>query len=107
LVRSTNSRLHDKTHKVKAMKKGIHPAYKTIDIVMTDGSTFKTRSCYKGEKMVLEIDSKSHPFYTGKQMLLDTAGRVDRFNKRMEKTMAVKETTKAVKDAKDAKGPKK
>ncbi len=61
---------------------------------MTDGTTFKTRSCYKGEKMVLEIDSKSHPFYTGKQMLLDTAGRVDRFNKRMAKT-------KAVRDAKD------
>lgn len=85
------------------MKKGIHPAYKTIDIVMTDGSTFKTRSCYKGERMVLEIDSKSHPFYTGKQMLLDTAGRVDRFNKRMEKTMAVKEAVKETKAVKDAK----
>lgn len=76
------------------MKKGIHPAYKTIEVHMTDGTTFKTRSCYKGEKMVLDIDSKSHPFYTGKQMLLDTAGRVDRFNKRMAKT-------KAVRDAKD------
>jgi len=84
------------------MKKGIHPAYKTIDIVMTDGSTFKTRSCYKGEKMVLEIDSKSHPFYTGKQMLLDTAGRVDRFNKRMEKTMGKKETKAAELGAKTA-----
>ncbi|MBU3679265.1 MAG: 50S ribosomal protein L31 [Candidatus Kapabacteria bacterium] len=73
------------------MKKGIHPAYKTIDIMMTDGSTFKTRSCYKGEKMVLEIDSKSHPFYTGRQMLVDTAGRVDRFKKRMEKTKAVRD----------------
>jgi large subunit ribosomal protein L31 len=76
------------------VKKGIHPAYKTIEVHMTDGSIFKTRSCFKGEKMVLEIDSKSHPFYTGKQMLLDTAGRVDRFNKRMAKT-------KAVRDAKD------
>ncbi len=76
------------------MKKGIHPAYKTIEVQMTDGTTFKTRSCYKGDRMVLEIDSKSHPFYTGKQMLLDTAGRVDRFNKRMAKT-------KAVRDAKD------
>ena len=53
--------------------------------------------------MVLEIDSKSHPFYTGKQMLLDTAGRVDRFNKRMEKTMAVKEAVKETKAVKDAK----
>ena len=52
---------------------------------MTDGTVYQTRSCYKGDRMVLEIDSKSHPFYTGKQMLIDTAGRVDRFNKRMEK----------------------
>lgn len=78
------------------MKKGIHPAYKTIEIVMTDGSTFQTRSCYNGERMVLEIDSKSHPFFTGKQMLLDTAGRVERFNKRFQKTKAIKDakTTK-------------
>ncbi|RPI67625.1 MAG: 50S ribosomal protein L31 [Ignavibacteriae bacterium] len=75
------------------MKKGIHPAYRTIDVVMTDGTTFKTRSCYKDERLVLEIDSKSHPFYTGKQMLLDTAGRVERFNKRMEKTKAVRAQT--------------
>ncbi|MBU3741413.1 MAG: 50S ribosomal protein L31 [Candidatus Kapabacteria bacterium] len=78
------------------MKKGIHPAYKTIDVVMTDGSTFQTRSCYKGDRMVLEIDSKSHPFYTGKNLLVDTAGRVERFNKRFEKTRAMKDakTTK-------------
>jgi large subunit ribosomal protein L31 len=41
--------------------------------------------------MVLEIDSKSHPFYTGKNLLLDTAGRVERFNKRFEKTRAMKD----------------
>ena len=73
------------------MKKGIHPFYHTVDILMTDGSTFKTRSCYKGEKMVLEIDSKSHPFFTGKQVLVDTAGRVERFNKRFEKTQQIKD----------------
>jgi large subunit ribosomal protein L31 len=72
------------------MKKGIHPAYKTIEVVQTDGTTFKTRSCYQGDRLVLEIDSKSHPFFTGKQMLVDTAGRVDRFKKRMEKTQAVR-----------------
>ena len=68
------------------MKKGIHPFYHTVDIHMTDGSTFQTRSCYKGDKMVLDIDSKSHPFFTGKQVLVDTAGRVERFNKRFEKS---------------------
>ncbi len=72
------------------MKKGIHPAYRTIEVVMTDGSVFKTRSCFKSDRLVLEIDSKSHPFFTGKQMLVDTAGRVERFNKRMEKTKAVR-----------------
>jgi len=72
------------------MKKGIHPAYRPVEIKMTDGSTFMTRSCYKADKMSLEIDSKSHPFYTGKQMLVDTAGRVDRFKKRMEKSQNLK-----------------
>ena len=41
--------------------------------------------------MVLEIDSKSHPFFTGKNLLIDTAGRVERFNKRFEKTKAIKD----------------
>lgn len=73
------------------MKKGIHPHYHNVDIMMTDGSTFKTRSCYRGDKIVLEIDSKSHPFFTGRQVLVDTAGRVERFNKRFEKTQKFKE----------------
>ncbi len=73
------------------MKKGIHPYYHTVEVKMTDGSVFKTRSCYKKDKMVLEIDSKSHPFYTGKQVLVDTAGRVDRFKKRLEKSQQLKQ----------------
>jgi large subunit ribosomal protein L31 len=73
------------------MKKGIHPYYHTIEVVMTDGSTFKTRSCYKSDRLVLEIDSKSHPFFTGKQVLVDTAGRVDRFQKRLEKSKLLQE----------------
>jgi len=68
------------------MKKGIHPFYRVVEVQMTDGTTFKTRSCYKADKMVLDIDSKSHPFFTGKQVLVDTAGRVDRFKKRFEKS---------------------
>lgn len=68
------------------MKKGIHPRYDVVEVQMTDGSIFKTRSCYKDNKMVLDIDSKSHPFFTGKQVLVDTAGRVDRFKKRFEKS---------------------
>lgn len=76
------------------MKKGIHPHYHIVDVVMTDGTTYKTRSCYKDTKMVLEIDSKSHPFFTGKQMLMDSAGRVDRFNKRLQKANSFKENKK-------------
>ena len=72
------------------MKKGIHPNYHVIDVKMTDGSTFKTRSCYKKNEMVLEIDSKSHPFFTGKQVFVDTAGRVDRFKRRFEKSQAIR-----------------
>ena len=71
------------------MKKGIHPDYRVIEVVMTDGTTYKTRSC---DKMVLEIDSKSHPFYTGKQVLVDTTGRVDRFKKRFEKSKQLQES---------------
>lgn len=74
------------------MKKGIHPDYRVIEVVMTDGTTYKTRSCYKADRMVLEIDSKSHPFYTGKQVLVDTTGRVDRFQKRFEKSKQIQES---------------
>lgn len=74
------------------MKKGIHPYYHTVEVVQTDGTSFKTRSCYKSDKMVLDIDSKSHPFFTGKQVLVDTAGRVERFNKRFEKSKNMRET---------------
>jgi large subunit ribosomal protein L31 len=74
------------------MKKGIHPDYHVVEIVMTDGTTYKTRSCYKDDRMVLEIDSKSHPFYTGKQVLVDTTGRVDRFKKRFEKSKKIQES---------------
>jgi len=76
------------------MKKGIHPDYHPVEVVMTDGTSFITRSCYKKDKLVLEIDSKSHPFFTGKQMLVDTAGRVERFNKRLEKTQKMREAKK-------------
>ena len=73
------------------MKKGIHPYYHTVEVVMTDGTTFKTCSCINKDRLVLDIDSKSHPFYTGKQVLVDTAGRVDRFNKRFEKSKSMME----------------
>jgi len=63
------------------MKAGIHPAYDEINVTCACGSSFKTRSTHKGD-MRVEICSACHPFFTGKQKLLDTEGRVERFKKK-------------------------
>ena len=62
------------------MKEGIHPKYEEATITCACGAVIKTRST-KGDIRV-EVCSKCHPFYTGKQKLVDTGGRVDRFNKK-------------------------
>lgn len=62
------------------MKKGIHPEYQECTVKCACGETFVTGSVKK--EMKVEICSKCHPFFTGKQKLVDTGGRVDRFNKR-------------------------
>jgi large subunit ribosomal protein L31 len=69
------------------MKPGIHPEYVDITVTCACGETFQTRSTKKGDLHV-EICSACHPFFTGKQKLVDTAGRVDRFNKRYGKKPA-------------------
>jgi large subunit ribosomal protein L31 len=66
------------------MKQGIHPDYHDITVHCACGHQFQTRSTRKGDLHV-EICSDCHPFFTGKQKLVDTAGRVDRFNKRYGK----------------------
>ena len=67
----------------KIMKKNIHPNYVEATVTCACGNTFKTKST-KSEINV-EVCSKCHPFFTGKQKLVDTGGRVDRFNKRFGK----------------------
>ena len=81
------------------MKKGIHPDnYRFVVFKdMSNGTTFLTRSAAASKEMItwedgneypvikLEISNTSHPFYTGKNVLVDTAGRIDKFNKRYEK----------------------
>ena len=62
------------------MKEKIHPAYKEATVVCGCGETFKTRSTK--EKIVVEICSKCHPFFTGKQKYVDTAGRVEKFQRK-------------------------
>ena len=71
------------------MKAGIHPAYNVVKVVCACGNTFQTRSTHKGDLRV-EICSSCHPLFTGRQKLVDTEGRVDRFNKKMAKSAEVK-----------------
>lgn len=62
------------------MKPEIHPAYQEISVTCNCGNTFKTRST--GQDMTLDICSACHPFYTGKQKMADTGGRVDKFRQK-------------------------
>lgn len=80
------------------MKPGIHPEYHEVTVTCACGNTFQTRSVKSEIK--LEICSACHPFFTGKQKLVDSAGRVDRFEKRRAKT-------KAIQEEKDKKGTRK
>jgi len=72
--------IHSIKKEVNRMKEGIHPKYGEAVVRCACGETFKTGSVKKEIKV--EICSKCHPFFTGKQKLVDTGGRVDRFKKR-------------------------
>lgn len=66
------------------MKSGIHPQYQTVSVRCACGNQWETRSTTTGE-IRLDICSECHPFFTGKQKLIDTAGRVERFRRKYEK----------------------
>ncbi len=68
------------------MKKVTHPDYHEINVLMTDGTTYKTRSTWgnPGDTLKLDIDSKTHPAWTGVHRLLDSGGQLAKFNKRFE-----------------------
>ena len=70
------------------MKTGIHPEYVTATVRCSCGSTFVTRSTRP--EIHVEICSACHPFYTGKQKLMDTGGRVERFQRRLERAQAAR-----------------
>ena len=74
------------------MKKDIHPKYDKTTVTCGCGNTFETRST--AGDINVEICSACHPFYTGKQKLVDTAGRVDKFRMRMEAAANIKAGTK-------------
>ncbi|MEZ4702078.1 MAG: 50S ribosomal protein L31 [Rhodothermales bacterium] len=68
------------------MKKDIHPEYKMITVKLADGTSFQTRSTMDSDTYASEVDSTNHPFYTGRRQYVDTAGRVEKFNRRYAKT---------------------
>lgn len=69
------------------MKASTHPDYAQINVICSCGNTFKTGSTL-GQDLNVDVCSACHPFYTGKQKILDTAGRVDKFRKKFGNTMA-------------------
>ena len=86
------------------MKKGIHPEYKTCQVTCACGETFETRST--ADSLRVEICSKCHPFFTGRQKLIDSGGRVDKFNRRMAQVKKANEEAKAREEAKSKKAEK-
>lgn len=75
-------------HHNTIMKKDIHPPYRRVQVRCSCGNQFEVGSILEQESLELEICSQCHPFYTGKQKLVDTSGRVDRFRRRFGQTAA-------------------
>lgn len=64
------------------MKADIHPNYHDVTVTCSCGNVFQTRSTYAGKDLHVDVCSQCHPFYTGKQKMVDTAGQVDKFRRR-------------------------
>jgi large subunit ribosomal protein L31 len=64
------------------MKNDLHPDYSEITVKLADGTEMVTRSTLDKEEFHSEVDSTNHPFYTGRRQFVDTAGRVEKFNRR-------------------------
>jgi large subunit ribosomal protein L31 len=76
------------------MKKDIHPSYVETQVTCTCGNSFTTRSTATSGNIHADVCAKCHPFYTGKQKILDTGGRVARFEARYAKSKAQKDSAK-------------
>ena len=74
------------------MKQGIHPEYQVATVICACGNTFQTRSTQS--EIRTDICGVCHPFYTGEQRIIDTAGQVERFNRRMEATQGERRPSK-------------
>jgi large subunit ribosomal protein L31 len=75
------------------MKEGIHPQYNEITVVLTDGTEFKTRSTFKGTRLVLDIDRFKHPAWGGNASMINTkAGKMAKFSGKFGSLGAIDET---------------
>jgi len=72
------------------MKEGIHPKYAEVLVTCSCGNQFTTRSTASNKALHIEVCSQCHPFYTGKQKVMDTAGRIDKFRQRYSKSAPAK-----------------
>ena len=68
--------------KVKNMRTEIHPNYHEVTVTCACGNTFKTGSAVSGDTIKVDICNKCHPFFTGKQKIVDASGRVEKFQKK-------------------------
>ena len=77
------------------MKAETHPNYKEVTVICSCGHKFKTRSTIAKPELHIEVCSVCHPYYTGKQKLMDTGGRIDKFKKRYAKSTKAKPEARA------------
>ncbi|MCX5858354.1 MAG: 50S ribosomal protein L31 [Proteobacteria bacterium] len=87
------------------MKKEIHPAYKPTQFTCACGNVIETRST-RGGQLKIDICSSCHPFFTGKQKLMDTAGKVERFQRRYSQAAQDARAAQVAKSVKPVKSPK-
>lgn len=69
----------------RIMRADIHPEYTEVNVTCSCGSSFETRSTIGKDTLNIEVCASCHPFYTGKQKIMDTAGQVDKFRKRFKR----------------------
>ena len=77
------------------MKSAIHPEYKQVEVTCSCGNKFATQSTLAKDSLHIEVCSQCHPFYSGKQRLVDSAGRVDKFNQKYGSFSRKKSAAKA------------
>ena len=97
-AKKSSIKTQEKDPKPDRKSADFHPDYHEIEVTMTDGETFKTRSTWgkKGDNLRLEVDPKTHPAWTGgKAQIIDTEGRVERFNRRFKGLGTSKTLTKS------------